>query len=178
VVMAHLRMPMGYTNSPAVFQEAMMTILADPIRKGDREVYIDDILIKSKSVKDHLEHVRAVLDLLLLAGVKANLRKCKFMRPEIEYLGLMINGTSIRIDPARLQGLRDMGMPRNLRTLRGFLSLCSYYRSFVRNLPECADPLWDLNVDGCQVHKQWRQEHTEAFDRTQAAHRPGRLPQF
>jgi hypothetical protein len=158
------RMPFGFVNASFIFQRAMERILAPLISIGVCVVYLDDILIATKTAEEHKAYVKEALRLLHEANFRVNLAKSKLGRTEISYLGFILDGVTYRVDQSRLQPLRDMVAPKSLRQLRSFLGLANYHRDFIPNLADLAKPLDELNVAGTRITSRWTSAHTEAFE--------------
>jgi hypothetical protein len=157
----------GLTNSPATFQALMNSIFADLIATGKVAVYLDDILIFSNSLKE----VRAVTQEVLRRLKKNDLylrpEKCEFEKEEIEYLGLVIGGGEVRMDPVKIAAVRDWKPPRTLRELRGFLGFANFYRRFIKDFSKIARPLNDLTRKN--VKFEWGTPQQAAFDQLRTA---------
>ncbi|GBG69725.1 hypothetical protein CBR_g4555 [Chara braunii] len=130
-------MPFGLTNAPTTFQAAMTTEFRDLL---DRTVliYLDDILVYSRTLDEHLEHLRAVLERLRIAKYKANRDKCEFPQQELEYLGHYITPQGIRPLADKVQAWSDLKCTTDVRS---FLGLASYYMRFVKRFQHIAAPL-------------------------------------
>src|SRR6185312_5890570 len=120
-----------------------MTFCA-PSYAGSSLYFFDDILIYSSTWADHLEHVRAVLDVLQQHRLFVQRSKCAFSVDSIQYLGHIISTDGVAMDPAKVQEVRDWPRPRSARAVRGFLGLAGYYRKFVRDYGTLAAPLMAL----------------------------------
>ena len=140
-------LPFGLTNAPATFQTAMNTIFRPYLHKFVL-VYLDDILIYSKTPEEHRDHLRKVLDLLREHQLYANLKKCSFAQPEVTYLGHVVSAEGIKVDPRKTAAVADFPTPRNLSHLRSFLGLATYFRKFIRNFAVLAGPLHRLSRKG------------------------------
>src|SRR4051794_8658670 len=92
--------PMGLTNSPSIFQRAMQSVLKDQLNKFCM-VYIDDIIIFSNTIEEHIEHVKEVLTALHKHKFYAKLTKCQFLVKEVEFLGHVISAEGIKTDPRK-----------------------------------------------------------------------------
>ncbi|GBG61027.1 hypothetical protein CBR_g18622 [Chara braunii] len=130
-------MPFGLTNAPATFQAAMTTEFRDLL---DRTVliYLDDILVYSRALDEHL---RAVLEQLRIAKYKANHDKCKFAQQEMEYLGHYVTPQGIRPLADKVQAIQDWPDLKCTTDVRSFLGLASYYMRFVKGFQRIAAPL-------------------------------------
>ena len=111
-------------------------------------VFLDDILIYSKSEKEHEEHLRLVLQCLRDNQLYANVAKCDFFQSEIQYLGHVISGEGISVDPAKIQAIVDWPAPTTVSEIRSFMGLAGYYRRFVQNFSRIAHPITSLQRKG------------------------------
>ena len=103
-------MPFGLRNAPATFQSFINSILR-PFLEKFVIIYLDDILIFSKDIDEHHQHVRMVLEKLIENNLYAKLQKCEFDQPKVEYLGHIISGKGIETDPKKIQSTRDWPIP-------------------------------------------------------------------
>ncbi|GBG63051.1 hypothetical protein CBR_g36535 [Chara braunii] len=133
-------MPFGLTNAPATFQATMTMEFRDLL---DRSVliYLDDILVYSRTVDEHITHLRAVLNRLRLAKYKANRDKCEFAKQELEYLGHYVTPKGIRPLADKIQAIVDWPEPRCTTDVRSFMGLAGYYQRFVESYSKVAAPL-------------------------------------
>ena len=144
-------MPFGLRNAPAVFQRLMQRVLAglNPPEGPDFvSVYLDDVIVFSRTLDDHLHHLSLVIDRLTKAGLKLKPSKCHFISQEVQYLGHLLTPEGIRPNPDRVAAVRDYPTPRNVKEVRQFLGLASYYRRFVKNFAKTAQPLHNLTQKG------------------------------
>jgi hypothetical protein len=136
-------MAYGLTGAPATFQGLMNTILQPLLRRGVL-VFIDDILIYSKDLQSHLALLRQVFLILTQHQLKIKRSKCKFLQPQLVYLGHEISGAGVTTDQKNIVAVAKWPSPENLKQVRGFLGLVGYYRKFVRNFGIISRPLTDL----------------------------------
>ena len=125
-----LVMPFELTNSLATFMRMMNDVLR-PFINSFLVVYLDDILVFSKTWEEHLQHVEQVLSTLQDHGLYANKEKCYFGIKSIKYLGYVIDSEGVHVDPEKIQVIKDWPAPRNLTELRSFLGLANFYHRFV-----------------------------------------------
>ncbi len=123
----------GLTNSPATFQWMMNDIFCDLISKGKVTIYLDDILIFSKDLKEHREIVRRVLQRLWENKLFLKAEKCKFEVLETEYLSVIISENSIHMDPVKIAGIAEWPTPTKKWELQSFLGFTNFYRKFIKN---------------------------------------------
>ena len=118
----------GLTNSPTTFQWMMNDIFKDLIAAGKVTVYLDDILIFSKTLKEHREITRKVLALLRKHKLFLKAEKCEFEVLETEYLEVIISEGSVRMDQVKIAGIIDWPVPTKKRELQSFLGFTNFYR--------------------------------------------------
>ena len=136
-------MPFGLTNAPATFQREMNRILL-PLIGNCLFVYIDDIVVYSKSVEEHLEHLKQVFEIFSKYNLSLNLQKCKFFQKSVEVLGHVLTPDGLKTMPSKVQSIALWEPPRDVGELRSFLGLASYYRKFIQNFSMRAEPLFKL----------------------------------
>ena len=152
-------MPFGLTNAPATFQGLMNQVFKQFLRKFVL-VFFDDILVYSSSLEMHEQHLATVLELLQANQLYAKMSKCSFAVDSVEYLGHLIPGRGVSMDPAKIESMVKWPIPDLVKTLRGFLGLSGYYRRFIKGYGMLTKPLTDLlKKDGFK----WGQQATEAF---------------
>jgi len=161
-----LVLPFGLTNAPSSFQRLMGHVLRG-LEYRYTLIYIDDIIIFSKTVEEHLVHLEEVFNRLREANVKLNPVKCHFARKEVLYLGHVVTPNGIKPNPAKISVVKEFPIPKNLKELRNFLGLANYYRKFVKDFAKIANPLHELTRKGVKFH--WTDDCAEAFDKLKRA---------
>jgi hypothetical protein len=154
-------MPFGLKNAPAVFQRFIDSTL-NPCR-GYSRAFLDDILIWADTEEEMWERSRAVLLRLRSAGLRAKLRKCRFLVESVDYLGHVLSAEGISTDPAKTQGIRDAPRPVTKTDVRAFLGLLNYYREFVPNFAVLALPLYALTTNDQPSVANWTAACESAF---------------
>ena len=156
----YLRLPMGIKTSPDIFQNIMNDLLGD---MPEIFVYLDDILIVSDgSFQEHLALLEKVLNRLQEANFRANLKKCFFGEPKLEYLGYIISRHGIEPQPKKVEAIVRLSPPKTKRQLRHFLGMVNYYRDMWRRRSHILSPLTGLVSP--KVKFQWGPEQQEAFE--------------
>ncbi|GJY97703.1 putative reverse transcriptase domain-containing protein [Tanacetum coccineum] len=125
-------MPFGLTNAPAIFMD-LMNRVCRPYLDKFVIVFIDDILIYSKTQEEHVEHLRLVLELLKKEKLYAKFYKCELWLREVQFLGQVINGNGIHIDPSKIEVVKNWKALRTSTKIRSFLGLAGYYYRFIEN---------------------------------------------
>ena len=136
-------MPFGLRNAPSVFQRFIQDILSETLGIFV-QVYLDDIIIYSKDLKSHIQHVRKVLSLLIDNGLLAKLEKCEFHVEKTKFLGFIVSVNGLSMDQDKVKSILDWPSPKNLKELQSFLGLCNYYRKFIKNFAGKMEPLRKL----------------------------------
>ena len=154
------RVPFGLQGSPGAFMRVMTEVLRD-LNWKTALVYMDDILIFSRTFEDHLTHLQEVFGKLREANLKLNPRKCKFAAKEVKYLGHVLSKDGIAVDTSKTDAVRTFPRPRNATEVRAFLGLANYYRRFVNGFADVAAPLNRLVSKN--VKFQWDDACDDAF---------------
>ena len=154
-------MPFGLCNAPATFQRLMQRILRD---LGEFcSVYIDDVIVFSSSIEEHLDHLKQIFDRLRRVGLKLQPKKCTFGSQEVLYLGHLVSAKGIYPNPAKTTAVKEFPVPTNVKAVRRFLGLASYYRRFVPNFAKVASPLHALTRQ--DVPFEWTAKCQQAFEK-------------
>jgi len=172
------RMPFGLTNAPATFQRLMNNILQPVIHKFAL-VYLDDVIIYSKTIDDHIEHIQRVLNLLREGGLKIKLSKCLFLQKSVKYLGHIISEDGLRPDPKLTEAIRKYPTPQNKNHVKSFLGLSGYYRKFIWDYANKARALTILTRQKEEFRWGPEEENTFQFLKTCLLENPIlRFPDF
>ena len=135
------RMPFGLCNAGATFQRVMDSML----RCLDfTSAYIDDIIVASKSFDEHLSHLEKVFERLRNCRHKIKTRKCQFCNPKTKFSGFVVSEHGVQVDEEKVEAIKDYPTPRNNKQVKQFLGLASYYRRFIPNFADLAEPLNNL----------------------------------
>ena len=138
-----LVMPFGLCNAPATFQRLMHEVLGNLIYTK-APVYLDDIIIHSKTFEQHLKDIEEVFGKLREAKLMSKESKCEFCASEIKFLGHIVGKDGRKVDPDKIEKVKEYPRPENISQLRGFLGLASYYRKFIKDFSKKAKPLSKL----------------------------------
>jgi len=134
----------GMTNSLATFQIMMNDIFRDLIAKDIMVVYLDDILIFTRTEEEHAKAIRWVLQVLQEHKLFLRPEKCEFCKERIEYLGLVISENEVSMDLVKVAGVREWPTPENKTDIQAFLGFVNFYQRFIRDFSAKARPLFDL----------------------------------
>ncbi|XP_038998743.1 uncharacterized protein LOC120124050 [Hibiscus syriacus] len=121
-------MPFGLTNAPSTFQDLINDLFGAYLR----------------SMIEHKNHLRVVLEILLKNSLYAKKSKCFFGQQQVEYLGHLISAKGVATDPEKIKAMQQWPLPKNLKALRGFLGLTGYYRKFIKGYGELSKPLTNM----------------------------------
>ncbi len=155
-------MPFGLTNAPATF----CTFMNDIFRKWLDDfvvVYIDDILIYSGTLEEHVEHLRKAFQRLRENKLYAKLEKCECGVMEVDFLGHKITQEGLKMDDHKVKAIVDWEPPKSMSALRSFLGLASYYRKFIKNFAKIVAPLTNL-LKKSVVTYEWEGACNETFE--------------
>ncbi|GJU21628.1 putative reverse transcriptase domain-containing protein [Tanacetum coccineum] len=153
-------MPFGLTNAPAVFMD-LMNRVCKPYLDKFVIVFIDDILIYSKTKGEHSEHLKIILDLLKKEKLYAKFSKCDFWLESVQFLGHVINREGVHVDPAKIEAIKNWPVPTSPTEVRQFMGLAGYYRRFIEGFSLIAKPLTKLTQKNKRF--EWGADEDEAF---------------
>lgn len=157
-------MPFGLKNAGATYQRAATTILHDLIHR-EVEVYVDDMIIKSKSREGHIPALRNFFERFRQYQIRLNLQKCVFGVTKRKVLGYVISKEGIEIDSAKVKAIREMLAPRSEREIRGLLGKIQFISRFISQLISICETIFKLlrkSSDGV-----WNEQCQEAFEKIQ-----------
>src|SRR6266511_4357929 len=163
------RMPFGLCNVPATFQQLMNQILKKYLRKFIL-VYLDDIIIYSKTFEKYKEYVKLVFKALQAASLMMKPKKCKFAQKKLRFLGHIISADGIRTDSEKIAKMVTLSPPTNLKELRLRLGLFFYYRQYIKGFSDIIRPMYELirEENGKAVPFEWTASRRKAFEAIKA----------
>lgn len=156
-----LRMPFGLKNAAASFQRLMEHVLRE-VKGKFCMVYIDDIVIYSRTISEHLQHLRKVFACLYKAGLSLNLKKCNFIQKSLSFLGHIITSEGVETDAAKVSAVELFPIPETLKEVQRFLGMAGWYHRFIPQFSEKAAPLHALKQKN--VTWKWTEQCQQAFD--------------
>ncbi len=139
------RMPFGLQNAPSTFQRLMTCCFGD-LNFTHLLIYLDDLIIFSKTFDEHLERLQLVFDRLQRHGLKLKPSKCQLLRKEVQYLGHLVSAEGVRTDPEKISRVKDWARPTNRKEVLQFLGFAGYYRRYVSGYSTLAAPLYRLTT--------------------------------
>ena len=167
------RMPFGLTNAPATFQRLMESCLGE-LHLNWCIIYLDDIIVFSRTPEEHVHRLKAVISKLRAAGLKLKPTKCDLFKQQIIYLEHVVSKEGVSTDPDKIAAVTEWPQPTTVTEVRSFLGFVSYYRRFIPNFSKVAKPLNQLlqNLEGTPRQKKkfkvyWGPEQQEAFETLQ-----------
>ena len=171
------RLPFGLSNAPATYQRLMEECL-EGIHDGDEQfcqIYLDDVIVASKSFDQHLEHLRRVFDRFRIAQMKLSPKKCNLFQAKVCYVGHTVSAKGIEANQDKVDKIRNWPTPLDVNEVRTFLGFTGYYRRFVKDYAKIARPLNDLltgpnskKKKGCRSRAmpwKWTDVHQQAFEK-------------
>ena len=165
-----LVLPFGLTNAPGTFMHLMHQVFREFL-DDFALVFLDDILIYSKTIEEHEEHVRCVLEVLRKEKLYAKESKCELFKTEVEFLGHFVGRDGVRMMSDKVKAVADWPVPSKVGHVRAFLGTAGYYRKFIKDFSLIAAPLHDLTKDS--VKFDWTPACQAAFVRLKAALQQG-----
>ncbi|CAI7878626.1 unnamed protein product [Closterium sp. NIES-53] len=162
----YLVMPFGLTNAPATFQAEMNHILR-PLLDECVVVYLDDILIYSRDMKQHIKHLRRVFEILRREKFYVKLSKSEFVLKEVQFLGHMVSAQGVHVDPKKIEAVRTWKTSENVKELQQFLGYANYYNRFVPQYAKIATLLTNLLKKNTPF--KWEDVHQQAMEQLKTA---------
>nr|GEV92487.1 reverse transcriptase [Tanacetum cinerariifolium] len=156
-----LVMPFGLTNAPAIFIDLMNRVFHEYLDKFF-VVFIDDILVYSKTREEHEDHLRVVLEILRQTKLYAKFSKCNFWLGQVAFLGYTVSSDGIIMDPTKVEAITKWLRPMTVTEVRSFMGLVGYYRRFVEGFSLLALPLTKLMRKGEKF--VWNEEREKSFE--------------
>ena len=144
-------MPFGLCNAPATFQRVAEKAL-EGLQWKITVLYLDDIIVYSRDFESHIRNLELVLDRMIAVGLKLKPSKCLFFRTETNFLGHVISKDGVKTDHSKIKVIQTLKSPTNLKEMRSFLGITSYYRKFIKDYSEIAQPLYSLT----KKNEQWK----------------------
>ena len=155
-----LVLPFGFTNAPTLFMDLMNRVF-QPYLDKFVVVFIDDILVYSKSFKEHEQHLRQTLQTLRSCQLYAKLDKCDFWLKEVTFLGHVVSSKGIFVDPQKVEAVLRWERPTMVTEIRSFLGLIRYYRRFIEGFSTITTLLTQLTRKN--IRWEWSKECDESF---------------
>jgi len=156
------RMPFGLKNAPSTFQRVMDNVLRG-IQNEKCAVYLDDIVVFSTSLQEHLERLRQVFERIRKTNLKIQLDKCEFLKKEVAYLGHVITASGVKPNPDKIKAVINYPIPKTQKEIKQFLGLIGYYRRFIRDFAKLTKPLTQCLKKGAKV--DLTAEYIDAFEK-------------
>nr|CAI44621.1 B1168G10.5 [Oryza sativa Japonica Group] len=153
-------MSFGLTNAPAFFMNLMNKVFMEYLDKFV-VVFIDDILIYSRTKEEHEEHLRLALEKLREHQLYAKFSKCEFWLSEVKFLGHVISAGGVAVDPSNVESVTNWKQPKTVSEIRSFLGLAGYYQRFIENFSKIAKPMTRLLQK--DVKYKWSEECEQSF---------------
>ena len=157
---------MGLSNSAPVFERLMEKVLFGLTWKICL-VYLDDIIIFSRSFEEHVENLKEVFERLKEANLKLSPKKCHFFKKQVKFLGHIVSENGVSTDPSKIQAVKDWPVPKNVKEVRSFVGLTSYYRKFISNYADKARPLHKITEKNQKF--VWTESCQQSFEELKSA---------
>ena len=155
------RVPFGLANAPSAFANLIGAVLHG-LQYKFCLAYLDDIIIYSSTIEEHLEHLQIVFKRLEEAGLKLKPTKCSYLCKQLDFLGHVISANGVSVCPDKVKAIAELETPVNVKNVRAFLGMCSYYRKYIRDMGTIAKPLTELTKKNQKF--EWTEKCQEAFE--------------
>lgn len=156
-----VRMPMGLRSSSHSLNRLLRIALADLIGKI-LYVYVDDVLIFSRTIEEHIQRLQTLFSTLRKHNLKISAEKCRFLRTQIPFLGYIISNKGVLPDPDKIKPITAFPQPKNKKAIKSFLGMCGYYRRHIHQFADYAKPLNNLLKNDAAF--EWSNECTQSFE--------------
>ncbi|UYV65069.1 hypothetical protein LAZ67_3003037, partial [Cordylochernes scorpioides] len=154
-------MPFGLCNAPATFERMMDTLLRG-LKWSMCLCYLDDIIVFSPTFDEHVRRLELVLRCLSKAGLVLNPDKCLFGTKRLSIFGHLVDGEGVHPDPGKVDAMSKFPTPKSLTDVRSFIGMCSYYRRFIKNFAQKAEPLHRLLRKDTRF--EWGPDQRQAYE--------------
>ena len=154
-------MPFGLANAPATFQRLMDLVLSG-LHLTHCLVYLDDVIMFAPTEEEHLRRLDPILERISKAGLTLKPSKCHWIKDSVKFLGHIISGKGIMVDPGKIDSVSNFPIPKNATDVRSFLGLTSYCRRFIKDFASRSKALADLTKKK-RIFK-WTEEGQKSFD--------------
>lgn len=148
----YIRMPFGLKNAPSTFQRLMNSVLREYINKIC-VVYMDDILIFSTSITEHIASINIIFKKLRESNLKIQINKCNFFCKETEFLGHVLTSKGIKINPKRIENIKSLNLPTTQKQIKSFLGMTGYCRKFIKDYAKISHPMIKYLKKGSVINK-------------------------
>lgn len=155
------RMPFGLRGAPITMQAAITRALADLLDSGV-SAYMDDVSIYTRTFDEHVKLLNEVFSRLKKHNLQANIKKCKFFAPSVEYLGFVIENGTVKPNPNKTKAIRSYPSPKTRKQLQTFLGMINYYKIFIKSFAHIARPLHTLTSPN--IVYEWDETTNKAFE--------------
>ena len=162
-----LKVPFSLCNSPSVFQRFINSVFQELLAKKIVLIYMDDIIVPSADQESGLNNLKIVLEVASGAGLLINWDKCRFLQPQVEYLGHIVKNGTVRPSEHKTKAVARFPKPKNFRQVQSFLGLTGYFRKFIPHYSLTARPLSNLLKAGAKF--QFGIEQEQAFEQLKIA---------
>lgn len=163
-----LVLPFGLTSAPSTFM-ALMNHILHPYLDKFVVAYLDDILIYSKTLAEHEEHVKTVLRELRKNKLYCKESKCELFKREVKFLGYIVGADGLKVDPSKVEAVKAWPIPTNVSEVRSFLGFVGFYRKFINNHSAIVSPMSDLTKTSENRKFEWTPAAQESFEAMKAA---------
>ena len=155
-------LPFGLTSAPSTFERLMEKVLRG-LHWKTLLIYLDDVVVFSGTVHEHLTRLQEVFERLRQAGLKLKPSKCELFKRQVKYLGHIVSGNGVSTDPEKVEAIQNWPVPRTVTEVRAFLGMTGYYRRFIAGYADIARPLHKLT--GKKVDFTWDTDTHASFEK-------------